>query len=302
MGIEITSTRPEKTMTMTSTPPVHPQTGSAQLPEVPLTTEGYSVLHQMMRFRWTAWRGLPDATRSSIAQEAAAVLGGMEQNSAGQSALFSLIGHKGDLMLVHFRNSFAELNQAELKLAGLRLSDYLEPASSYLSIIELGLYDSTLKIYKELADQGIQPHSDQWKAEIESKLERHREAMRPRLFPEVPPNRYICFYPMNRLRGEDKNWYTLPIEERARQMSEHGLVGRRYAGEVKQIITGSIGFDDWEWGVDLFADDPLVFKKLIYEMRFDRVSAVYALFGQFFVGVRCPAASLAKLLSGELPK
>jgi hydrogen peroxide-dependent heme synthase len=290
------------TMTTTSTPLVRPQTAPAQTPEVPLTTEGYSVLHQMMRFRWTAWRALPDATRSAIAQEAASVLGEMEKSSGGQSALFSLIGHKGDLMLVHFRNSFADLNQAELKLVGLRLSEYLEPTSSYLSIIELGLYDSTLKIYKELIDQGIQPHSDQWKAEIECKLERHREAMHPRLFPEMPPNRYVCFYPMNRLRGEDKNWYTLPIEERARQMGEHGLVGRRYAGEVKQIITGSIGFDDWEWGVDLFADDPLVFKKLIYEMRFDHVSAVYALFGQFFVGVRCPAAALEKLLSGELPK
>jgi peroxiredoxin len=291
---------------MTSTPPVGPQAAAAQIPEVPLTTEGYSVLHQMMRFRWTAWRALPDAARSAITQEASAVLGKMEesseQNPAGQSALFSLIGHKGDLMLVHFRNSFADLNQAELKLAGLRLSDYLEPTSSYLSIIELGLYDSTLKIYKELIDQGIQPHSDQWKAEIECKLGRHREAMHPRLFPEIPPSRYVCFYPMNRLRGEDKNWYTLPIEERARQMNDHGLVGRRYAGEVKQIITGSIGFDDWEWGVDLFADDPLVFKKLIYEMRFDHVSAVYALFGQFYVGVRCPAAKLEQLLSGELPK
>jgi chlorite dismutase len=298
------STHPKNPIPLTtaSTPPVQPQTAAAQIPEVPLTTEGYSVLHQMMRFRWTAWRTLPESTRSAIAQEAASALGEMEQKSGGQSALFSLIGHKGDLMLVHFRNSFADLNQAELKLAGLRLSDYLEPTSSYLSIIELGLYDSTLKIYKELTDQGIQPHSDQWKAEIECKLNRHREAMHSRLFPEIPPNRYICFYPMNRLRGEDKNWYTLPIEERARQMNEHGLVGRRYAGEVKQIITGSIGFDDWEWGVDLFADDPLVFKKLIYEMRFDHVSAVYALFGQFYVGVRCPAAALENLLRGELPK
>jgi hydrogen peroxide-dependent heme synthase len=289
-------------MTTTTAPHVRPHTEAAKLPEVPLTTEGYSVLHQMMRFRWTAWRGLPQAERSSITHEAATVLGELEQGSTGQSALFSLIGHKGDLMLLHFRNSFADLNQAELKLAGLRLSEYFEPTSSYLSIIELGLYDSTLKIYKELAEQGIQPHSDQWKAEIESKLVRHREAMHPRLFPEIPPNRYICFYPMDRRRGEDKNWYTLPIEERARQMSDHGLVGRRYAGEVKQIITGSIGFDDWEWGVDLFADNPLVFKKLIYEMRFDHVSAVYALFGQFYVGVRCPAESLEKLLSGELPK
>jgi peroxiredoxin len=290
------------TMTTTAAPHVHPQTTSAELPEVPLTTEGYSVLHQMMRFRWAAWRGLPDTTKSSIAHETSTVLGEMEQGSSGQSALFSLIGHKGDLMLVHFRKSFADLNQAELKLASLRLSDYLEPTSSYLSVIELGLYDSTLKIYKELAAQGIQPHSDQWKAEIECKLGRHREAMHPRLFPEIPPNRYLCFYPMDRRRGEEKNWYTLPIEERARQMNDHGLVGRRYAGEVKQIITGSIGFDDWEWGVDLFADDPLVFKKLIYEMRFDHVSAVYALFGQFYVGVRCPAAELGKLLNGELPK
>ena len=289
-------------MTTTTTPHIRPQTQSAEIPEVPLTTEGYSVLHQMMRFRRTAWRALPEGARSAITQEAASALGEMEQRSGGQSALFSLIGHKGDLMLVHFRNSFADLNQAELNLAGLRLSEYFEPTSSYLSIIELGLYDSTLKIYKELTAQGIQPHSDQWKAEIESKLARHREAMHPRLFPEIPPHRYICFYPMDRRRGEEKNWYTLPLEERARQMNDHGLVGRRYAGEVKQIITGSIGFDDWEWGVDLFANDPLVFKKLIYEMRFDHVSAVYALFGQFYVGVRCPAAALGKLLSGEVPK
>ncbi|MFZ0805910.1 MAG: hydrogen peroxide-dependent heme synthase [Candidatus Sulfotelmatobacter sp.] len=286
---------------MTTTHPPRPH-AATEVPAVPLTTEGYSVLHQMMRFRRTAWRALPEAERSAIAKEASEALTAMEKNSAGQSALFSLIGHKGDLMLIHFRNSFADLNQAELALANLRLSDYLEPTTSYLSIIELGLYDSTLKIYKELTDQGIEPHSDQWKAEIECKLDRHREAMRPRLFPEIPPNRYACFYPMDRRRGEDKNWYMLPIDERARQMSEHGLVGRRYAGEVRQIITGSIGFDDWEWGVDLFADDPLVFKKLIYEMRFDQVSAIYALFGQFYVGVRVPAASLAQLLSGELPK
>lgn len=275
---------------------------TAETPAVPLTTEGYSVLHQMMRFRRTAWRELPQAEQSAITKEAADALSGMEKNAAGQSALYSLIGHKGDLMLIHFRNSFADLNQAELTLANLRLSDYLEPATSYLSMIELGLYESTLKIYKELADQGIEPHSDQWKAEIECKLSRHKEAMHPRLFPEIPPSRYVCFYPMDRRRGEEKNWYTLPIEERARQMSEHGLVGRRYAGEVRQIITGSIGFDDWEWGVDLFADDSLVFKKLIYEMRFDEVSAVYALFGQFYVGVRVPAAKLEALLSGELPK
>jgi hydrogen peroxide-dependent heme synthase len=278
-----------------------PETASAEMPPVPLTIEGYSVLHQMLKIRWSAWRELSPEKQRSLTEEAATALGKMEQHSNGQSALYSLIGHKGDLMLVHFRESFDALNQAELQLARLGISDYLEPTSSYLSVIELGLYESTIKTYRTLMDRGIQPHSDEWKREIGDTLERQKEAMRPRLYPEMPAHRYICFYPMDRRRGEDKNWYTLPIEERQRQMNEHGLVGRRYAGEVKQIISGSIGFDDWEWGVTLFADEPLVFKKLIYEMRFDEVSAVYALFGHFYVGVRCPAAALGKLLSGELP-
>ena len=284
-----------------STRTMRPETAAAEMPAVPLTIEGYSILHQMMKFRWSAWRALGDAQRGEILQEASAVLARMEQDLKGQSALYSLLGHKGDQMLVHFRESFDALNQAELELARLKISDFWEPTTSYLSIIELGLYESTIKTYKALMDRGIEPHSDEWKREINDTLERQKEAMRPRLFPAMPPNRYICFYPMDRRRGEDKNWYTLPIEERQRQMNEHGLVGRRYAGEVKQIISGPIGFDDWEWGVTLFADGPLVFKKLIYEMRFDEVSAVYALFGHFYVGVRCPAGQLGKLLSGELP-
>jgi len=281
---------------MSSTRTMRPEAASAEMPPVPLTIEGYCVLHQMMRVRWQTWRALSVSERRTIVEEATATLGQMEQNSTGQSALFSVLGHKGDLMLMHFRESFDALNGAELQLARLKISDYLEPTSSYLSIIELGLYESTIKIYRTLMDKGIEPNSEEWKREIKETLERQREAMRPRLFPQMPAHHYICFYPMDRRRGEDKNWYTLPIEERQRQMNEHGLVGRRYAGEVKQIISGSIGFDDWEWGVTLFADEPVVFKKLIYEMRFDQVSAVYALFGAFYVGLRCPATDLGKLL------
>ncbi|MGH9666739.1 MAG: hydrogen peroxide-dependent heme synthase [Bryobacteraceae bacterium] len=275
---------------------------SLDVPAVPLTIEGSSVLHQMMRLRWNAWRALPSADRARIADEAAATLRAMEQNGSGQSAIFSLLGHKGDLLFVHFRASFDELHQAEIDLARLRLAEYLEPASSYLSVVELGLYESTGKVYTSLAERGVEPFSPEWDAAIQDVLARQREAMRPRLFPEMPQHRYISFYPMDRRRGEGKNWYMLPLAERQRQMQEHGLIGRRYAGLVKQIITGSIGFDDWEWGVDLFADDPLIFKKLIYEMRFDEVSAIYALFGSFYFGVRCPSGSLGRLLEGEAPK
>jgi peroxiredoxin len=274
---------------------------SGDLFAVPLTIEGSSVLHQMFRFRWSEWRKLSQAQQHEIAAEASTALLKMENDVSGQTALFSLLGHKGDLLLVHFRNSFDQLKAAELAISRLRLSDYLEQTTSYLSVVELGLYESSVKLYRDLREKGIEPHSPEWNAAIEDTVRRQTEAMRPRLFPQIPPARYVCFYPMDRRRGEDKNWYSLPIEERQRQMEEHGLVGRRYAGTVRQIITGSIGFDDWEWGVDLFADDPLIFKKLIYEMRFDEVSAVYALFGTFYVGVRCPAAGLEGLFSGKLP-
>jgi len=270
------------------------QTLSAELPAVPLTLEGLSVLHQMFRFRWPEWRKLSPPRQQEIAREAAAVLSAPEE--AGQSAIYSLLGHKGDLMLVHFRDSFDELNAAELQLNRTALQEYLEPMHSYLSVIELGLYDSSVKLFRQLAERGVAPQSEEWNREVEDTMERQRQAMRPRLYPKIPDSHYLCFYPMDRKRGEQKNWYTLPIEERQRQMEEHGMVGRRYAGKVQQIITGSIGFDDWEWGVDLFAPEPLVFKKLIYEMRFDQVSAEYALFGQFFVGLRYPVQKLGEWL------
>lgn len=269
------------------------------LPAVPLTVEGASVLHQMMRFRWTQWRTLSPETRADVLSEASHALTSMERPVDGrQSGIYSLLGHKGDLLFVHLRRSFEELNRAQLELARLRLSDYLEPTTSYLSMIELSLYESSAKVYGGLAAKGVEPHSDEWKREIETVLDRQRQAMAPRLWPEIPPAKYICFYPMDRRRGESVNWYSEPLSDRQRMMHEHGLIGRRYAGEVRQIITASIGFDDWEWGVDLFAEDPLIFKKLIYEMRFDHVSAVYALFGTFYVGLRVAPADLGGLLNG----
>jgi peroxiredoxin len=266
---------------------------------VPLTLEGSSVLHQMLRIRWRQWREYaPTAHR--ILAEAAPVLEKME---ASGSAAYSMLGQKsGDLMLIHFRNSFDELKQVELDLAATPLWDFVEPVRSYLSVVELGLYESSVKLYQSLRERGIEPNTPEWNKEAEDTMERQREAMKARLYPEIPKSRYVSFYPMDRRRGEEKNWYSLPIEERQRQMDLHGMIGRRWAGKVRQIITGSIGFDDWEWGVDLFADDPLVFKRLIYEMRFDEVSAVYALFGSFTVGVRCPMTKLGDLLEGKLPK
>jgi chlorite dismutase len=275
----------------------------SDFPPVPLTLEGSALLHQFFRFDWKAWRSCADGERKKIAADATAVLRSLERSAPEapvRSALYSQLGHKGDLILIHFRESLEALNQVELSLAQTDFYGYLTPTHSYVSVVELGLYESTRKTYEAASAKGLETHSPEWNAEIANSLERSSAAMAPRLFPAVPEAKYLCFYPMDRKRGEQANWYTVPFADRQRMMHEHGLIGRRYADQVKQIISGSIGMDDWEWGVDLFAEDPVVFKKLIYEMRFDEVSAVYALFGQFYIGVRLPIENLGGWLGGKL--
>jgi len=270
---------------------------------VPLTLEGSFLLHQFFRFDWKAWRSCADGKRAEIAAEAVTALQRLERatpDAPVRTALFSQLGHKGDLVLIHFRDSLESLNQVELDLAQTELYDFLDLRHSYVSVVELGLYESSRKTWEAAAAKGLEPNSPEFQAEVAASLERASTAMASRLFPAMPESKYLCFYPMDRKRGEQINWYTVPFAERQRMMHEHGLIGRRYGDVVKQIISGSIGMDDWEWAVDLFADDPVVFKKLIYEMRFDEVSAVYALFGEFFISVRLPMEKLGGWLEGKL--
>jgi hydrogen peroxide-dependent heme synthase len=275
----------------------------SEFPPVPLTLEGSSVLHQFFRFDWKAWRATPAADRDRIASEAEAALGKLEKANPEapiQTALFSELGHKSDLIFVHFRDSLEALNQVELSLAQTELYGFLDQRHSYVSVVELGLYESSRKTYEAAAAKGFEVHSPEWNAEVAATLGRQAEAMMTRLRPAMPESKYLCFYPMDRKRDEQKNWYMVPFADRQRMMHDHGMIGRRYGDRVKQIITASIGMDDWEWGVDLFADDALVFKKLIYEMRFDEVSAEYALFGQFFIGLRLQIDKLHGWLGGKL--
>jgi chlorite dismutase len=275
----------------------------SEFPPVPLTLEGSALLHQFFRFDWKSWRTTSASDRKRIIADFVATLKFLERTAPDapvRTAMFSQLGHKGDLIFIHFRESLESLNRVELDLAQTALYDFLTPTHSYVSVVELGLYESSRKTYEAAAAKGFAEHSPEWDAEIASSLKRSSEAMAPRLFPAVPDAKYMCFYPMDRKRGEQVNWYTVPFTDRQRMMHDHGLIGRRYGDVVKQIISGSIGMDDWEWGVDLFAENPVVFKKLIYEMRFDEVSAVYALFGQFYIGVRLPIDKFSNWLSGSL--
>ena len=165
----------------------------------------------------------------------------------------------------------------------------------------MGLYGDTLRVRQQLDEEKIEAGSKEWNEAFKKMLAGKAEELKSRAFPSFPDRRYLCFYPMDKKRGETKNWYNMPMSDRGRLMREHGMVGRSYAGRVQQIISGSIGFDDWEWGVDLFAADPVVFKKLIYEMRFDEASSDYGLFGKFYLGLRFEASELGTWLSGKLP-
>lgn len=276
---------------------------AADLYPAPLTLDGSALLHQMFRFDWPAWRALREAERQEIVKEAQAAFAVMEAGQAeghpNQSAIFAQLGHKGDLLLVHFRETMEDLARLEHDMARLRLSDYLEPMESYVSVVELGLYESSARLYAQLAAEGVEPHGDVWEQRVAELVERQTSAMAARIFPAIPNAKYLCFYPMDRKRGEAVNWYTESMPERQRMMHDHGMIGRRYHGRVRQIISGSIGFDDWEWGVDLYADDPAIFKKLIYEMRFDEASAKYAEFGPFYIGVKLPAEKLGSWLAME---
>ena len=270
--------------------------------EAPETIEGWYVQHDIYTVEWTAWRTLTPEKRERIIEDSAAWLREQAEPEQGSSAFFSLAGQKGDLLLTHFRPSLEALNQVKLGLRQLDLFAYLQPSYGYLSVIELGMYELVGAVQRKLSASGLEAGTEAYEEAYQHELQQQKEAMSDRLYPPIPPGRYQCFYPMSKKRGETHNWYALSMDERRQLMRGHGMVGRKYAGRVKQIVSGSVGFDDWEWGVSLFADDPLVFKKLVYDMRFDAASSLYALFGEFFVGIRFEPAEIGLLLSGQQPQ
>jgi chlorite dismutase len=260
----------------------------ADVAHPPETLEGWYSLHQVFQVDRAAVRALPPDV---LAQERETVRHGLSEVAnpieGGWSVPVALIGSRSDLMLVHFRPTLESLRDAQHRLSHLRLMESMRVTSAHLGVTEAGLYHVTAALVREAEARGGALGDEVYQRELSDRLERERasEHVQRRLYPPLPADMpYICFYPMSKRRAEGANWYALPLAERSQLMLAHGQVGRRYAGRVQQIITGSVGLDTWEWGVTLFAREPLEFKKLVTDMRFDRASAVYAEFGEFFVG------------------
>jgi len=254
----------------------------------PETTEGWYAFHQILSFDRTALRALWRDERTRLRVDAETALDAAATPArGGWSAVVPLIGSKADVMLVHFRPTLDGIADVQRSLARLELFDLLRPVYSFLSVTEAGLYHASAQLAQEAAARGGAVGDDAHRAAMDARVETERANphVQRRLFPPLPGDLpYVCFYPMSKRRDVGQNWYALPLEERSRLMMAHGMTGRGYAGRVVQVITGAIGFDAWEWGVTLFAADPLVFKKIVTDMRFDEVSAQYAEFGEFFVG------------------
>ncbi|EKU46032.1 hydrogen peroxide-dependent heme synthase [Staphylococcus massiliensis] len=233
--------------------------------EAAQTLEGWYSLHLFYAIDYTTLRLVPNEEREEMVNEFTTFLDKLNsarEEKRGDHVVYNITGHKADVLLWFLRPEMKELNAIENDINKLRIADYLIPTYSYVSVIELSNYlakDSDEDPYEN-------PH------------------IKARLYPELPNAEYICFYPMDKRRNETYNWYMLSMEERQKLMYAHGMIGRKYAGKIKQFITGSVGFDDFEWGVTLFADDVVQFKKIVYEMRFDETTARYGDFGSFYVG------------------
>jgi chlorite dismutase len=261
--------------------------------EPPQTEEGWYALHDFRTIDWDAWRAAPEAVRERAIGEGTDYLRRHEaladieagdaendgEGSGGASAVFAVLGHEADLMVLHLRPSMADVERAERRFERTKFGDFTDHTDSFVSVTEASGYTTDLD--DEEMDAGLRRYIDM------------------RLHPTLPDAEYVCFYPMDKRRGEVDNWYDLPFDERAGHMSAHGDIGRKYAGKVVQVVTGSVGFDDWEWGVTLFSDDPAQVKQLLYEMRFDPSTSRYAEFGPFYFGRRFPPADLGAYMAGE---
>ncbi len=253
----------------------------------PPTEEGWFALHDFRTIDWSAW-----ATASADEQERALEAGrtylsaaaGVADSDAGASRTYAINGHKADLLMLHLRPSLDAVNQLERRFEQTELAAFTDRTTSYVSVTEASGYSEETQDYFEggdLENEGLKNYIEM------------------RLYPSIPEAAHVCFYPMSKRRDPEYNWYDLPFEERREHMQSHGEIGRNYGGRVTQMITGSIGLDDWEWGVTLWAQDATAFKDLLYEMRFDPSTSKFAEFGPFYTGQSLSPEALEPLLAGD---
>ena len=260
---------------------------------------GWAVLHLFQRIDRGRWGATPEPERRAGIEELASLLSSWQGEEGLQVVPLGVIG-KADFGLLAVHPDVSRVQRLTQELAATRLGACLETVHAFLSLSEVSEYMSTAGDHarKLIDEQGLPPDSPEFQQQVSGFARRMAAYADARVHPQLPGSDYpvICFYPMAKARGEDRNWYALSFEERKRLMGQHADSGRRYAGRVTQLITSATGIDDWEWGVTLFSRDLKSLRDIVYEMRYDEGSALYGQFGAFYVGVRFAPGELAETL------
>jgi chlorite dismutase len=272
----------------------HPSSPAAIDPDRVIPREGWHVIHLFFHVEQAQWSLFSDEEKLEAKTNLAELVQEIRSTDSSQLLTFSMVTPKADIGFMLLTDDLHKANRFEKQLYRALGPDVLTPVYSYLSLTELSEYTTTEEQYAAdlTRDEGIAAGSP----EMETKLEEFRKRMAKynsdRLYPNMPDWPVLCFYPMSKRRNENQNWYHLDYEARRKLMAGHARVGRTFAGRVRQLITGSTGLEEWEWGVTLFSHNTQDIKEIVYEMRFDEVSAIYAEFGDFYIGLQLPLDEL----------
>jgi chlorite dismutase len=263
--------------------------------------EGWHVLHLFYRLEHGQWQLLDADERREARTRLAALVQEIRAMPSTQLLVFSMVSPKADLGFMLLTPDLQGANRCEKALTQSLGPDVLLPVFSYLSMTERSEYTTSEAEYAETLkkEQGLEPGSTEHEKALTDFRNRMAKYLHDRLYPNLPDWPVFCFYPMSKRRGEQRNWYALNFEERKKLMAGHARIGRTWHGKILQLITGSTGLDDSEWGVTLFAHDTLNVKNIVYEMRFDTVSAEYADFGEFYIGLQLPLDEVYRRLQLE---
>ena len=260
--------------------------------------EGWHCLHLFYRIEYGQWQLLSREEQNAAKTNLASLVQEVRAMDSTQLLTLSIVTPKADLGFMLITPDLHNGNKFDKQLSLSLGADVLTPVYSYLSLTEESEYITTEEEYAQTLEkeQNIKLDSEKFVEAMNSFRERMKHYRQERVYPTLPDWPVFCFYNMSKRRGEQRNWYALPYEERRKLMKGHASVGREFAGKVKQLITGSTGLDDAEWGVTLFARDTFQIKAIVYKMRFDPVSAEYADFGEFYIGIQLPLDELFRRL------
>ena len=258
--------------------------------------EGWHCLHLFYRIEYGQWQLLSREEQNAAKTNLSSLVQDVRAMELTQLMTLAMVTPKADLGFMLITPDLHNANKIEKRLSLSLGADVMTPVYSYLSLTEESEYITSEDEYAQTLEPNIRNNPAKLAEATNSFRERTKHYRQERVYPTLPDWPMVCFYNMSKRRGEHRNWYALPFDERRELMKGHANVGREFAGKVKQLITGSTGLDDAEWGVTLFARDTFQIKAIVYKMRFDPVSAEYADFGEFYVGIQLPLDELFRRL------